>query len=72
MKRLRDAGYDDAILYERKPLTLAVLEKTIGKKRFTEICGSLITSPPGKPTLVEESDKRPPYSSAAIEAEGLK
>ena len=72
MKRLRDAGYDDAILYERKPLTLAALEKTIGKKPFTEICGSLITSPPGKPTLVEESDKRPPYSSAAIEAEGLK
>ena len=72
LKRLHDAGYDDAILYERKPLTLAQLEKTIGKKPFTEICGGLITTPPGKPTLVEASDKRPPYSSAALEAEGLR
>ena len=72
MKRLHEAGYDDAILYERKPLTLAQIEKTIGKKPFTEICGSLITTPPGKPTLVEASDKRPPYSSAALEAEGLR
>ena len=68
---LRGAGYDDAILYERKPLTLAQLEKTIGKKPFAEICDGLITTPPGKPTLVEESDKRPPYNSAALEAEGL-
>lgn len=68
---LRKAGYDDAILYERKPLTLAQLEKAIGKKPFAAACGSLITTPPGKPTLVEASDKRPPYSSAAIEAEGL-
>lgn len=72
MKRLHDAGYEDAILYERKPLTLAQLEKAIGKKQFAEICTYLITLPPGKPTLVEASDKRPPYSSAALEAEGLK
>lgn len=71
LNALRGAGYDDAILYERKPLTLAQLEKAIGKKPFAEICGGLITTPPGKPTLVEESDKRPPYSSAALEAEGL-
>lgn len=68
---LREAGYDDAILYERKPLTLAQLEKAIGKKPFAAACGSFITTPPGKPTLVEASDKRPPYNTAALEAEGL-
>ena len=68
---LRAAGYDDAILFKREALTLAQLEKAIGKKPFAEICGGLITTPPGKPTLVEASDKRPPYSSAALEAEGL-
>lgn len=65
------AGYPEATLYERKPLTLAQLEKVIGKKPFAEVCGDLIVRPPGKPTLAPESDKRPPYSSAAIEAEGL-
>ena len=65
------AGYPEAMLYERRPLTLAALEKDIGKKRFAEVCGSFITKPPGSPTLAAESDKRPPYSSAAVEAEGL-
>ena len=68
---LRAAGYADAILYKREPLTLAQLEKEIGKKKFGEICGSLITTPLGKPTLVEASDKRQPYNSALLEAEGL-
>lgn len=69
---LRQAGYADAILYKREPLTLAQLEKEIGKKKFSEICGSLITTPLGKPTLVAASDKRQPYNSALLEAEGLK
>lgn len=69
---IKAAGYDEAILYERKPLTLAELEKLIGKKKFAELCGAYITKPAGNPTLVEASDKRPPYNTAAIEAEGLK
>ena len=59
---LRNAGYDDAVLYERKPLTLAQLEKLTGKKQFTELLGDLITRPPGKPTLVTLDDKRSPYT----------
>lgn len=59
---MRAEGYDDAILYERKPLTLAQLEKLIGKKRFAELMGDNITWPPGKPTLVTLDDKRDPYS----------
>lgn len=65
------AGYQEPVLYERKPLTLAQLEKVCGKARFNEICGEYITTPPGSPTLVEESDKRAPYSTATAEAEAL-
>ena len=70
-RALEIAGYDEAILYERKPLTLAQLEKQVGKKAFADICGEFVTKPTGSPTLVEASDKRPAYSSAAIEAAGL-
>ena len=31
----------------------------MGKKVFSELLGSLVEKPVGKPTLVEESDKRP-------------
>ena len=68
---LKKAGFDEAILYERRPLTLAALEKQVGKKAFADICGAFITKPHGSPTLVEASDKRQPYNSAALEAEGL-
>jgi hypothetical protein len=56
------AGYDEALLYERKPLTLAKVEKVLGKAKFNEIVGSHIITPPGKPTLAPESDKRKPYA----------
>jgi hypothetical protein len=36
----------------------------IGKKRFEEVLGSYIEKPPGKPTLVPKSDKRPPINTA--------
>lgn len=71
-RALEQAGYDAAILYERRPLTLAQIEKQVGKAAFAGICGAYVTKPPGSPTLVEASDKRQPYNSAAIEAEGLK
>lgn len=59
---MRGEGYDDAVLYDRKPLTLAQLEKLTGKKRFAEIMADNITWPRGKPTLVTQDDKRDPYS----------
>lgn len=70
-RALELAGFDEAILYERKPLTLAQLEKQVGKQVFADVCGAYITKPQGSPTLVEASDKRQPYNSAALEAEGL-
>ena len=66
------AGYDEALLYERKPLSLSALESLIGKKDFAEKFGQFITKPLGKPTLVPESDKREPYSSAAADFAEIK
>ena len=63
---LINAGYSDAMLYDRKPKTLAALEKDLGKPEFAELCGSYVIKPPGKPTLVPDEDKRPPYNAAEI------
>lgn len=52
-------GIDESVLYERRVLTLAQMEKAVGKKAFGELVGGLVVKNPGKPTLVEESDKRP-------------
>ena len=66
------AGFDEAILFERKAKTLSELEKMVGKKKFAEIAGPHIIKPPGKPALVVESDKRPPYSAAAADFNSVK
>jgi hypothetical protein len=54
----KDAGIDEAILYKRVPVTLAALEKDIGKKAFAPLA-PYVTVPPGKPALAQESDRRP-------------
>lgn len=59
---MRGEGFPDAVLYERKPLTLAQLEKLTGKKRFAELMDGEITWPPGKPTLTTMDDKRAAYN----------
>ena len=59
------AGYDEALLYERKPKTLTELEKLMGKADFTAKIGNFVHKPLGKPTHAPESDKREPYNSAA-------
>lgn len=61
---LQAHGIDEALLYERKPVTVAGLEKALGKKTFAEAADGLWTKSPGKPTLVPESDGRPPYNAA--------
>ena len=67
------AGYDEALLYERKPKTLTEIEKLLGKAEFTDKIGKFVHKPPGKPTHAPLSDKREPYSSAAADfAEAIK
>lgn len=57
-KVLNDEGYPDTVLYEKKALTLAQVEKLIGKKSFTDLVGGYVVKNPGKPALVIEGDKR--------------
>lgn len=64
---LTAAGYPEAILYERSLLGISKMESAIGKKKFGEILSDLIITPPGKPALVPESDKRPALNSAAAD-----
>lgn len=58
---LKANGFDEALLYERKPITLTNAEKLVGKKQFTELVGDYIDKPQGKPTLAPENDKREPF-----------
>ena len=52
------SGIDETMLYERKQLTLAQIEKVLGPKQFKELVGNMVEKSPGKPTLVLETDKR--------------
>ena len=71
LKAIMEAGYDEAVIYERKPLTLAQLEKLMGKKPFEEAVGGYVIKPPGKPKLAEASDKREAYNPAAADFSGV-
>lgn len=55
---LKAAGFDEALLYERKLNGITNMEKLVGKKKLTELLGNLLVKPAGKPVLVPESDKR--------------
>ena len=55
---LKAAGYDEALLYERKLNGITNMEKLVGKKKLTELLGNLLVKPAGRPVLVPESDKR--------------
>lgn len=61
------AGYNEALIYERKPKSLSELEKLMGKAEFAEKLGSFVIKPPGKPTLALAADKREPYNPAAAD-----
>lgn len=65
------AGYDEALVYDKKPKSLTELEKLMGKAEFADKLGQYITKPQGKPTLVPETDKREPYSSAVSDFEEI-
>ncbi|WP_279041744.1 DUF2800 domain-containing protein [Brevibacillus borstelensis] len=57
---LQANGIDEALLYERKPLTPAAVEKAIGKKQYRELLeeSGLVVKQPGAPTLVPIDDGR--------------
>lgn len=59
INKLIEGGVDEAIIYDKVPLTLAKLEKALGKQQFTTLVGDMVVTSEGKPTLVFENDKRP-------------
>ena len=69
-------GYTD--LYKKQLITLTEFEKMMDKKKFAELLGKYVTKPPGKLSLVPESDPReavelnnsPEQEFAAIPDEG--
>lgn len=67
-----DTGMPKEMLYETSPLSLAKIEKLMGKNCFSATVGSLVEKSPGKPTLVPESDERPAISNQVTAKEVFK
>lgn len=67
LETLKAAGYDEAILYDRKPKTLTQLEEMLGKQLFADLLGAQVTKPQGKPKLVTLDSKGEPYNAAAAD-----
>ena len=61
-KAAKLAGVPEEMLYKREPVSLAQLEKIMGKKEFAKVFtqpkSMFVVTPPGKPTLVTADDKR--------------
>lgn len=51
-----EAGYTD--VYKKELISLTEFEKMMGKKKFAEVLGRYVLKPPGKLSLVPESDPR--------------
>ena len=63
-KRLVASGYSTDQFLTLVGVT--EITKLTGKKKFDELLGDLVVKPEGKPTLVPETDKRPPLNTTAI------
>ncbi len=71
-KLLRSGITEEPMLWEKKPLTLAQIEKMIGKKDFADAVGDYIVKKPGKPALVKETDKREAITNKVTAKEAFK
>lgn len=65
-------GVAPEILYKREPLTLAQIEKEVGKDTLSELAGKYITRTAGKPTLAKASDKREAITNKKTAKEAFK
>lgn len=71
-KAVVEKGFDESLLYERKPLSLTNIEKLMGKKEFSAALSKYITVTPGKPTLAPTSDDRQPITNKITAEEAFK
>ncbi|ETJ42754.1 Phage-associated protein, partial [human gut metagenome] len=60
------AGY---VSRETRPLPLSAIEKAMGRKRFAEVLGDLVTKTEGVPLLVAASDPRPAWEPVTPQSE---
>lgn len=70
--KLEENGIAEAMLWEKRPLTLAQVEKIVGKKDFALLVGDYVVKNPGKPALVAEADKRPAITNKITAEEAFK
>lgn len=61
---LEQNGYSREEITETSLLSVAKMEKAIGKKKVAELIGGQILSHAGAPTIAPESDRRPAYNPA--------
>lgn len=64
-KAVLKQGWPEESVFNKKIIGLTAMEKLIGKPGMVSILGDHVDKPPGAPTLVPESDKRPEYNAAA-------
>jgi len=64
---LLDQGFLENIIYTKKLTGITNMETALGKKEVVRLLGDYIEKPPGKATLVPESDKRPVYNPAEMD-----
>lgn len=61
---LKSAGYAMEDITKTELLSVAAMEKALGKKKVAELVGGQILTHTGAPTIATENDKRPAYSPA--------
>lgn len=65
VEALKAEGVEEDLLYERKPLSPAQLEKTLGKAVYQAVAEPFVTRAPAKLLLAPEGDPRPAFHPAA-------
>jgi hypothetical protein len=59
---LKAAGYEEALLYKREPISLTAIEELLKKADFNALLSPYIVKGQGKPALVVSSDNRQPLN----------
>lgn len=65
-QELLEAGYSKEDITKTELLSVAAMEKQIGKKKVAELLSDHIVTKTGAPTVAPESDKRPVYDPVAV------